>query len=254
MRRVLLTVVILFISVSICFGQGEVSEDETIFNGGVGMLVFTKPHKGGDTEIYPLPMVFFRKGRLVISGTNINYYFIHRDGWAVSALGKGRFEGYDDDEGLFLNGMHDREWTYELSVAVSKEFGWGKLTGSFSSDVLGEHKGHEIQFKYSKLFKNIFGVESLSTVPMIGMNWRSKQLNDYYYGVEGTEVSAIRAMYEAGSSVGVLAGLRVDYSLSEKWNVFGAFNYEWLGGEITDSPIVGEDHRSSLLVGAMYKF
>lgn len=228
--------------------------EEPVFMAGVGTLLVDKPHKGGDTEFLAVPMLFYQKDRLVLSGITINYYLIYQDGWAVSLLGAPRFEGYDDDESRHLNGMDDRERTYELGLQCSRTFDWGTVSTAFFTDILGEHEGQEIRLTYKQTFKDMLAVKSLNLTPMVGVNWRSKQLNDYYYGVEGSEALPARPEYHAGSSTGILAGLRLDYPAGERWNLFSSVNVEWLGSEITDSPIVDEDTMISLLFGAMYKF
>jgi outer membrane scaffolding protein for murein synthesis (MipA/OmpV family) len=36
--------------------------------------------------------------------------------------------------------------------------------------------------------------------------------------------------------------------------VLGAVQYEWLDGEMTDSPIVDDDYDASFMVGALYSW
>lgn len=227
---------------------------ETVFSAGFGALIVDKPHRGGDTDVRAIPMVFYRNGRFVWSGTRVSYYLVYDQGWAVSLLGTPRFEGYDDDESSYLNGMHDRDATYEAGLQAAKTFDWGTLTATVLTDVLGEHGGQEIRLTYEKKLEDVLAVEKFDLTPQFGINWRSKQLNDYYYGVEGTEATPGRPEYHAGSTTGILAGVRFDYALSEKWNLFSAVNVEWLGSEITDSPIVNENAIVTCLFGAMYRF
>ena len=249
----------LILSISCVFSsvfaeESAVDRDKTTVMAGVGVLIIDKPYKGGDTDILPIPLFLYQKDRLVLSGTKISYYFIYDEDWALSLIGAPRFEGYDDDESRHLNGMHDRDGTYELGMECSRKFDWGTFSAKFFADVLGEHNGQEIQLTYKKNFDNILNVKNLDVTPLVGVNWRSQQLNDYYFGVEGSEVAAGRPEYHAGSSTGILAGLRVDYPLGQRWNLFSSLNIEWLNSEITDSPIVDEGAILSFLVGAMYRF
>ncbi len=255
MNKQLLLVLAVSYIFSFVFAQDTgVDREKTTVMAGVGVLVIDKPHKGGDTDILPIPLFLYQKDRLVLSGTKASYYFIYQDGWALSLIGAPRFEGYDDDESIHLNGMHDRDSTYEIGLECSRTFDWGTLSGRFFADILGEHKGQEIQLTYKKNFNDVLNVKSLSLTPLVGLNWRSKQLNDYYFGVEGTETTAVRPEYHAGSTTGFLAGLRVDYPIGKRWSLFGSVNAEWLSGEITDSPIVDENCMLSVLLGAMYRF
>lgn len=260
MKRQILYGLVLVTVFSIAFAEettkttAPIDRDKTTIMAGVGVLVIDKPHKGGDTDILPIPLFLYQKDRLVLTGTKISYYLIYDEDWAVSLIGAPRFEGYDDDESTTLNGMADREATYEAGLECSRKLDWGTFSAKFFADVLGEHNGQEIQLTYKKNFDDILNIKSLNLTPLIGINWRSKQLNDYYYGVEGSEATATRPEYHAGSSTGILAGLRVDYPVTERWNLFGSLNIEWLSSEMTDSPIVNEDTMVSFLLGAMYKF
>ena len=255
MRIILLSSLAFINLFSVAFAEDSAPpKPESTLMAGLGVIISDKPYKGGDTETMVIPMILYRNDRLVFSGTKISYYLIYEEGWSLSVLGAPRFEGYDDDESIHLNGMHDRDATYEMGMECSKSFDWGTLSGKFFADVLGEHNGQEIQLTCKKSFDDVLNVKSLSLTPLFGLNWRSKQLNDYYFGVEGNEATAVRPEYHAGSSTGILASLRVDYPVGQRWSLFGSVSAEWLSTEITDSPIVDEDYMLSVIMGAMYRF
>jgi outer membrane protein len=89
---------------------------------------------------------------------------------------------------------------------------------------------------------------------MLGLNLRSENLNNYYYGVRGKEATANRTAYKSGSSVNPYAGVALDYQLAGRWSIFSMFRNEWLGSEITDSPIVDQDSKISVILGLLYRF
>jgi len=255
MKYKLLYTVVLFSMFSSAFAQDSAAEqDKTTFMAGVGALFVDKAQDGGDTDFYVLPLLVDAKHHLLVFGTNIHYVLFYEDGWMFSATGASRLEGYDNKESDRLSGMHDRDNTYELGATLSKEFSWGKLEGGFLGDILDKHRGQEIQFNYSKTFSEVLNIKPLTLTPSVGLNWRSHQLNDYYYGVRAFEAAVGRPAYHAGSSINYLTGLRADYTLTERWNLFSSLNFEWLSSEITDSPIVDQDYLLSFFVGAMYRF
>ena len=90
--------------------------------------------------------------------------------------------------------------------------------------------------------------------PNIGVNYRSRQLNDYYYGVRASEVIAGRPEYDVGDSVGLMVGAGIYYILSENMSLMGMISFEWLGDEIKNSPIVDEDYLEAFLLGMIYRF
>ena len=227
---------------------------DSIFRAGIGLIVSDKAQKGADTLVMPIPTLFLKQGRFTLFGPQASWVFYYENGLLVSGVAKLRSEGYDDHEDWMLRGMSDRRSTLEAGLLISQKFSWGRLNAEWTSDVLNEHKGHEIRLTASRSFNNIFGVEKLSFTPSGGVNWRSKQLNDYYYGVERKEATAFRPAYNVGSTVAPLASLRLDYPLSSRWDLFTILSVEWLGSEITDSPIVDQHHLLSLLIGTLYKF
>ena len=63
-----------------------------------------------------------------------------------------------------------------------------------------------------------------------------------------------RPQYDAGDSTGLTTGLRLNYRLDDRWSLMGMAFLEWLGDEITESPIVDKDYVASFLIGIMYRF
>lgn len=254
--KIIATFGLFIVTASFCAAQNNrpAAPPETTFQVGPGLLITDKAQKGGDTEVLVIPAFYYRQGRFLLFGPQASWVFVYEDGLMVSAIARLRFEGYNDNESRHLRGMSDRRATAEAGLSVAQEFDWGRLKAEWASDVLNEHKGHEIRLLADRRFEDVFGVEKLALTPGIGVNWRSKQLNDYYYGVEGKEATSSRPATNVGSTAGSLASLRVDYPLTERWNFFSSVSVEWLGSEITDSPIVDQHHRTSVLIGTLYKF
>lgn len=225
------------------------------FRLGAGVLSLHKPYKGVDADCYGIPFLFYQDQKLTIFGPMASYSFFGEDNqWAFQGLARVRTEGYEEDDSRYLNGMSDRDPTLELGARFLTDLDFAVLSMDFTHDVLDEHRGYEFRLTLRKMFRNILDIESLNLTPSAGVNWRSKQLNDYYYGVRTSEVAAGRPAYNASGSVGWLTGLQLDYKLTEKWSLFSMLNVEWLGSEITDSPIVEDHYSASLLFGAMYEF
>ncbi|MBC8469094.1 MAG: MipA/OmpV family protein [Planctomycetes bacterium] len=227
---------------------------KNLFLVGGGAIITKNPYKGIDTEIHGIPIIIYKTERFSLYGPRMSYLLFEDDGWEISSLAKVRFEGYEESDSRYLRGMDDREWTLELGGSLSKTFMLGKLTADFGTDILNEHKGHELRLSYSYDFRDMLKIPALTLTPNIGVNYRSRQLNDYYYGVRASEVIAGRPEYYVGDSTGLMAGVRLNYTLSENLSLMGMISFEWLGDEIKNSPIVDEDHIESFLLGIMYRF
>jgi len=232
-----------------------VERPQRIFKIGAGFLTLQKPYKGVDQDCYGIPFIFYRDQKLTIFGPMASYsFFGSEDRWALQGLARIRTEGYDNDDSRYLNGMSDRDRTLELGLRWMQNLDVAILSFDFTHDVLDEHRGYEFKFALRKPFRNVWDIEPLTLTPVAGLNWRSKQLNDYYYGVRSSEAAAGRPVYNAGGGITYLTGLQIDYKLSEKWSLLGMVNVEWMGSEISDSPIVEDHYSVSCLLGAMVEF
>ena len=120
--------------------------------------------------------------------------------------------------------------------------------------MLNEHIGHQVRLSYNYDFRGAANIQDLLVTPSIGVTYRSRHLNDYYYGVRSDEAIAGRPEYDVGDSIGLLTALRLNYRLNEQWSVMAMGSVQWLGSEITDSPIVEKDYMASLLLGIMCRF
>jgi outer membrane protein len=225
-----------------------------VFMAGAGAVISLNPHKGIGTEIRGIPIFFYRKGKLSIYGPMVNYSLLKNDDWEVRGVAKMRFEGYEDEDSKYLRGMDDREWTMELGGSLSRALGQARVTADITADVLNEHKGHEVTLSYNYDFRAPANIRDLLVTPSFGVTYRSRHLNDYYYGVRSSEAIRGRPRYSVGDSIGLMAALRLNYRFGEKWSVMGMTSVEWLGSEITDSPIVEKHYVASFLLGIMRRF
>ena len=234
--------------------ESDYNVPTNLFFVGGGAIITKNPYKGIGTESHGIPIILYKTERFSLYGPRMSYSLFEDDGWEIGGLAKVRFEGYEESDSRFLRGMDDREWTLELGGSLSKNFTLGKLTADFAADILNEHKGHEFRLSYSYDFRNILKIRALTVTPYIGVNYRSRQLNDYYYGVRASEVIAGRPKHDVGDSTGLMAGIRMNYTLNQNLSLMGMISFEWLGDEIRNSPIVDEDHMESFLLGIIYRF
>ena len=235
-------------------GKPDYQPQSNLFSLGAGMVITQDPYKGVDTKVRGLPFFLYKTKRLTVYGPMLSYLLYKHKDWELDIDGKLRFEGYEEDDSSFLEGMDDRNWTMELGGSISKTLSIGKITSNASADILNEHKGYELGLSYSYDFRKALGNPSLTMTPGIGFSYRSSQLNDYYYGVRASEAIAGRPEYKVGDSVGLTAGIRLNYIYSDRVSFMGMMSFEWLGDEIRNSPIVEEDYLETFILGIMYRF
>lgn len=217
---------------------------------GAGAIVVSKPHIGVDAKIYPVPLFGYEGERAYLRGVMAGYRLFKGERWSLGPVLRPRFEGYEASDSSALAGMSDRDPSLDAGAEWSWRADWGLIGVSLVTDVLGKHHGQELEFSYTAMFP--YG--GFDFIPSVAARWRSSNLVDYYYGVRAEEETADRSAYEPGDTIAPLVRLMVRRKLSEKWSALGAAQYEWLGSEITDSPIVEDDYVVSFMLGLTYTY
>ncbi|MBN1917946.1 MAG: MipA/OmpV family protein [Verrucomicrobia bacterium] len=217
---------------------------------GAGVGVFDSPYEGTDSQLIAFPLVTHIGERFKFLMSTATYAVMSRQPWSVDLLAEIRFGGYDAGDSDALQGMDDRDMTLELGAALRHEASWGIVTLKAQTDVLGKHGGQELTLTYGI----DLGGEYVLILPEVGLKWKSRDLVDYYYGVETGEATAARPAYSPGSTVDPVASLTVQMPVSRHWSLFGLVGLEWLSDEIADSPIVEDDYEITTIVGVSYLF
>ncbi len=217
---------------------------------GAGAIVVSKPHIGVDAKVYPVPVFGYEGERLYLRGIVGGYRLFKGERWSLGPVLRPRFEGYNADDSAALAGMNDRDPSLDAGAEWSWLADWGLIGVSLVTDVLGKHHGQELELSYTALFS----YEGFDFVPSAALRWRSRNLVDYYYGVRAEEAAPGRLPYTGDDTFTPLVRLTVRRKVTEKWSALGAAQYEWLGSEITDSPIIDDDYTVSFMLGLTYTF
>jgi outer membrane protein len=136
----------------------------------------------------------------------------------------------------------DRHTTY--MVGPEWGFGYGRITGQLNAlrEVTGEHDGYEVRGAIAApLLSGSLG----SLTAGAGFTWKSKEVVRYYYGVEG--------LYEPQSALNPFVKLHYTRTLSDRWSINAFAQYERLANAISDSPIVTQDHVTTVFAGVTFR-
>lgn len=125
------------------------------------------------------------------------------------------------------------EWTFD----------YGRLTGQLNAlrEVTGEHDGYEVRAAIALPLMQSKG----SLVASTGLTWKSSAVVRYYYGVD--------ELYEPGSAFSPFFKLRYARPLSDRWSVNAFAHYEHLPGSIANSPVISENHVTTVFAGVVFK-
>lgn len=144
----------------------------------------------------------------------------------------------------------NRGYAFELGVELLSDGDWGRLQVSAHHDASRRHDGYEIYASYGRpARRGRWLVE-----PSFGFAWKSRELNDYYWGVRPHESSTLLPEYQAGSGFNTHARFVASYQLGRHWTFVVATEHERLSSEVARSPMVAERSVRSGFAGFRYTF
>ncbi|RPE81217.1 MipA/OmpV family protein [Vulcaniibacterium tengchongense] len=223
---------------------------------GIGARVKDSAYAGEGTRTLPLPLVNYEGERFFWRGVTGGFHLFEGEAFRLEAVVSGRFDGFDiDDLGrreLLANGL-DPDWLQDrddgLDVGLSARWRGraGELKFEALADVADASGGYELSLDYGYALH--WG--RTTVVPGAGVRWMSKDMADYYYGTLDEEAALGAPAYRPGSTLIPRASLGFSHPLGRKWRMIGAVKYEFLPGEIGDSPLIeaGTDGEAALSIG-----
>ncbi len=266
-RAYLLFLIVLFIPFSACaeeikepqttgvlrsytiLGLPLLSIDESLVMGlGVGFS--TNPFKGVNDKTMPFPVITYQNGNFNLDFNGIGYTVYSSEGCEITLLGSWRSAPYDSTDSSYLKGMENRNFVIEGGASLTGETPIGSVGIVAMSDVTNNHNGQYVTVQYSLPF----GSESWGIEPVIGVNWESKKIIGYYYGVRHSEVRDDRAFYDGKSTFTPFIGLNGGLKISDNIYLQGGVNYEFLGNGITESPLIDDKYVLSGSLSLSYSF
>lgn len=127
---------------------------------------------------------------------------------------------------------------------------WGDLHAQVLTDVSSTHNGHSALVAYSYPWFTPSTEYSL----MLGLEWKSHDLVDYYYGVTPGEQLPGRPVYEGSGGTNSIIRLSATHELSSRWYLVGVLERESLSNAIRRSPIIKDHKVDTAYVGLYYQF
>lgn len=220
---------------------------------GVAYSVSQSPYVGAENSSFAYPyLTSFRHNAftddwLILTGGEAGFRWVSQSDWILGAVGRLNPQGTGTNAIEDLLGFDTRNWAVEVSPVV----GWRRWPV------------HLELRRYVEVFSDFGGpsTELWASLPKeFGRGWvvpsikfirSSAERNRYYYGVSAGEIPGINT-YDPGSSSNVELELNVGFAITDKWLLSGRISHEWLGSEITDSPVVARDSLWSGNIGIAY--
>lgn len=220
------------------------------FSLGAGVGYQTSPYKDDDSTVLAMPWVNYQGESLYLNGLEAGYKIHQESPLSLTLLVKGRMDGFKRQESGYLEGMNTRKYSLDGGVKGALQTPFGTFEATLSHDLLGVHNGYatELEYRYD------YHQDGWGLTPFVGIEYLSKDLSDYYYGVRSSEARAGRDAYTPSGSTNTYLGLSGYYRLGGSWTLFGGGKWLRYGSEIKDSPLIEDSSRLTGVVGINYRF
>lgn len=219
---------------------------------GAGVVGRSSPYVGSDTTVLqPIPAITYNGERLQWLGPNLRFGLAGTGWWRLAATASYRIGAYEEDDSEALAGLGDRDSTLMAGLGMRFDVPGGlRLTVRYEYDILDNIGGGSAIARLSKGFQAGW----FRLTPQLQVNWLSQELANYDFGVPADAATAERPAYDTGSALSYQVGFGTFIELSEDWRIFADIAAEFLPSEITNSPIVADDHVIKGFAGITYVF
>jgi outer membrane protein len=207
------------------------------------------PYRQLDEDLLVVPLVRFEGERAYLRGLRGGFRLTQAGPFEASVFLQARGDGYEAADSPYLAGMADRRFSLDGGVAL----GWrvprvGQFELSAASDLLGRSDGQEFEASWTGLVR----AGQWRLLPSVALRWQSRGLVDYYYGVRDAEALPDRPAYDGEAALIPELSILATRPLGERWQLFARVGHGILPAEITDSPLVDDDRRTSVILGLGY--
>ena len=219
---------------------------------GVGIIARSSPYRdysGGVSQV--IPAVSYVGERFQITGPVARFSLAGSGKLRLAATASYRIGAYEEDESPYLKGMGDRDSTLMAGLAVQWDLPGGvDLGAGYEHDLLDQIGGGEARLRLSKGFQ----WKVVRIGPSLGATLLSAALSNHDYGVPADQATPDRPAYQLGETFSVEAGLGLFIEITRNVLVFANGAFEWLGDDVTASPIVEKDYVLKGFAGLTYVF
>lgn len=218
-------------------------------------------HKGkSDSDINLEVNLFpeYRGERLQLNREGIAYRVIKADKYSIDVVGKGGNKGYQSKDLEIFKGMKERKNSFDAGVRFTAKTPYLPISVTAMTDISRRHKGQEVGLKLGGIQPSATywtGKRNVSIAAVGGVDWKSKKVVDYYYGVNPSEATTDRKAYKGKAAFTPYVGFETEAKLSRHLSITGGAIYKHLPEGIRNSPLT-RDKKSNyqMNLGVSYWF
>lgn len=229
--------------------RGLLPEKDGRWGLGVGLRMEETPYRGQSAVTDLLPLLSYEGSRAYLRGTRGGFVLVDRERFKLEAIGQFRLTRYTGEGGTYLAGML-REQSFDVGLNAIFPTSFGEFSAEALTDASNTHKGEELSLGWARTFSS----GRLRWRPSLSLNRFSKNLADYYYGVQPGEARPDRPAYTVGPSTNLRLGVHASWQLTPNGYLYGSVGGNRFDDEIGQSPIVHRQFMFTAFAGYLYRF
>lgn len=215
---------------------------------GIGVGAFPKTSGSSGLRAMVLPVVQYTWGDIgYITGLKAGVWGYTSDDRSlrVGLYAEPRF-GFDASDNTRTLGMADRAFAVDAGPSVRWTTPVGVLNFDYGFDVTRKSNGQvaQLQFIRPLVTERGFRVNGL-----VGVTWQNAAMNNYYWGVSGSETASDRPAYNAGAGTSLSVGVSGLYAFGPSGAMFYGATLNRLSAAQANSPIAERSFTPVIYLG-----
>ncbi|WP_117232591.1 MipA/OmpV family protein [Vibrio maerlii] len=232
--------------------NGNVYTHENRWVASLGVYHGSDWYVGQDHDTLLLPNFGYRGEDFNADFQGINYRFLgtNDDTFNMAVFIASTAIRYDEDTATSLEGMSDRDLSYDIGLNLDIKIANGTLSTDIQHDISGGYKGlvGDIVYRYPLVFS------AFEIMPYAGIGYLSEDFTDYYFGVRESEETIDRPQFSGSSEVNYKLGYHLYVPITKQLNITHTLNFFTWGDSADDSPIIDDSNQWSTTVLLNYHF
>jgi outer membrane protein len=217
---------------------------------GVATIYKSAIYKGADNKLILIPSIGINYNNFYIRGLEAGYNIVNSNKNKLSFVIKGRLDGYDSDDSSYLVGMENRKDAIESGFIGKLSTDIGNFYLSSLFDISNTHNGFVVDCDYGYQWNYQKGYIS----PYVGLEFKSKNISNYYYGVKQNENIIGRDYYEPDSTISSFIGIKTNNFFQDNISIQTDIKLKKFDTKISNSPIVDDKYEFRTIIGVNYRF
>ncbi|MBT9465577.1 MAG: MipA/OmpV family protein [Hydrogenophaga sp.] len=217
---------------------------------GLGVDVQREAYRDMGNDTQGIPLIYFENYWVRVMGPGVELKLPPAGPVSFRLKARYAMEGFEASDSPYLAGMAEREDGVWIGGQATWHTPFVNLSAELMGDASSNSEGRQFKLQADRRFVS----GKFSFTPRLAAVHLDQEYVGYYYGVNASEAIPGRPQYEGDSTINMEVGLRIDYTLSPKQNVFLDLRSTRLGDGIKDSPLIDRSSQTGLRVGYLYRF